>query len=127
MYINQVFELSMVLDKERFRKVLDRAYKIAGYMESDEKGYIDHSLSFKGITVVYRDSQYKKKVKLIVDSALMLNGRLSDTDRLIRKLDKRINEYFNFKYKLDDFVLSDMMFAADIDVHRREKVSAYPV
>ena len=125
MYINQVFELSMVLDKERFRKVLDRAYKIAGYMESDEKGYIDHSLSSKGITVVYRDSQYKKKVKLIVDSALMLNGRLSDTDRLIRKLDKRINEYFNFKYKLDDFVLSNVMFAADIDVHRRENVSAY--
>ncbi|MDE7479212.1 MAG: hypothetical protein K2M91_14970 [Lachnospiraceae bacterium] len=54
----------------------------------------------------------------------MLNGRLSDTDRLVRKLDKQINEYFDLKYKLDDFVLSDMMFATDIDVHRRENISA---
>lgn len=125
MYINQVFELTMLLDNERFQKVLNRVCKKTEYMEENESEYIDRSWSSKGITVIFRDSQYKKKVKLIVDSALMLNGRLSDTDRLIRKLDKRINEYFNFKYKLDDFVLSDMMFAADIDVHRRENVSAY--
>ena len=125
MYINQVFELTMLLDNERFQKVLNRVCKKTEYMEENESEYIDRSWSSKGITVIFRDSQYKKKVKLIVDSALMLNGRLSDTDSLIRKLDKRINEYFNFKYKLDDFVLSDVMFAADIDVHRRENVLAY--
>ena len=65
MYINQVFELSMVLDKERFQKVLNRVCRKNGYMEENEDGYIDKSLSSKGVTVMYRDSQYKKKIKII--------------------------------------------------------------
>ncbi|MDE7479211.1 MAG: hypothetical protein K2M91_14965 [Lachnospiraceae bacterium] len=59
--MNHIFELSMFLDNERFWKVLDKAYKIASYMKDDEKDFIDHSLSCKVITVVSRDSQYKRK------------------------------------------------------------------
>ena len=54
--------------------------------------------------------------------------RLLDTDKpnpekLTRKLDKKINRYFNNKYKLDDFELSGMELTTDIDVHSQEKVS----
>lgn len=125
MYINQVLELSMDLDRDRFQKILNRIYKKAGYLEGDNEEYIDQSMASRGITVIYRNSQYKKKIKLIVEPRLVSDSKLSDTDRLIRKLDKRINEYFDFKYRLDDLVLSGVTLAADIDVHSHENVSAY--
>ena len=125
MYINQIFELSMVLDHERFQKILNRIYKKAGYLEGDNEEYIDQSMAPRGITVIYRDSQYKKKIKLIIEPRLVLDSKLSAPDRLIRKLDKRINEYFDFKYRLEDFVLSGVIFSTDIDVHSHANVSAY--
>lgn len=125
MYINQVLELFMELDRDRFQKVLNRIYKKAGYLEGDNEEYIDQSMASRGITVIYRNSQYKKKIKLIIEPRLVSDSKLSDTDRLIRKLDKRINEYLDFKYRLDDLVLSGVTLAADIDVHSHENVSAY--
>ncbi len=115
----------MDLDRDRFQKVLNRIYKKAGYLEGDNEEYIDQSMASRGITVIYRNSQYKKKIKLIVEPRLVSDSKLSDPDRLIRKLDKRINEYFDFNYGLDDLVLSGVTLAADIDVHRHENVSAY--
>ena len=124
MKINQIFEMSMLLDHDKFQKVLNRAYKKAGYLENYEGEYIDKSLAHKGITVMYRDSQYKKKIRLIVNTYL-LSDDVSDTDKLVRKLDKRITEYFDYKYHLEDFVLSGMNFIADIDVDTSAKVQAY--
>lgn len=125
MYINQVFELSMVLDNERFQKVLNRVCRKNGYMEENEDGYIDQAMASKGITVIYRDSQYKKKVKLIIEPRSVLDSNVSDSDRLVRKLDRRISEYLDFKYRLDDFVLSEVTLSTDIDVHSHENVSTY--
>ena len=125
MYINRVFELSMTLDNENFQKVLNKAYRRTDYLEENENEYIDRSLSSKGITAVFRDSQYKKKIKLIVDSRLIADGKKSDPDRLIRKLDKHMNVYFDCKYRLNDFVLSGAVLDANIDVHDHENVSAY--
>lgn len=123
MYINQIFELSMTLDNDRFKKVFKRKHKKSICTKMDEEEYIDESMISKGITVIYRDSQYKKKVKLIIDPRLVLKSRLSD--KLIRKLDKCINEYFDFHYKIDDFILSGATFTANNDVNSRAKVSAY--
>lgn len=125
MYINQVFELSMVLDNERFQKVLNRVCRKNGYMEENEDGYIDQAMASKGITVIYRDSQYKKKVKLIIEPRSVLDSNVLDSDRLVRKLDRRISEYLDFKYRLDDFVLSGVTLSTDIDVHSHENVSTY--
>jgi len=124
MNLNPVFELSTVLDNEHFQKVFARSYNGEDYIDGDSGEYIDHSLSNKGITVIYRDSQYKKKIRLIVNTYLLLDD-VSDTDKLIRKLDKRIAEYFDCKYHLDDFVLSGMNFIADIDVGTPTNVQAY--
>lgn len=125
MYINQIFELSMVLNNDKFQKVLNRAYDKDDYLDENGKEYIDRSLESKGIVVTYRDSQYKKKVKLIVNSRLLLDCNKPDPDKLARKLKKRIDEYFDHKYQLEDFTLSGMILSKDIDVHNRENVSAY--
>ena len=124
MYVNQILELSMVLDNEHFQKVFARSYNGEDYIDEDSGEFIDHSLSSKGITVIYRDSQYKKKIRVIVNTYLLAEDA-SDIDRLIRKLDKRIIEYFNGKYRIDDFVLSGMNFVADMDVGTRANTLAY--
>lgn len=124
MNLNQILELSMVLDNEHFQKVFPRLYKGEGYIVESREEYIDQSLSSKGITVIYQDSQYKKKIRLIVNTYLLADD-VSDIDRLTRKLDKRITEYFNGKYRIDDFTLSGINFVADMDVGTRANAMAY--
>lgn len=97
MRINQIFELSMVLDNDKFQKALSRAYDKDDYLDENEKEYIDRSLESKGIVVIYRDSQYKKKVKLIVNLRLLLDCNKPDPDKIARKLEKRINGYFDYR------------------------------
>jgi len=124
MYINQIFELSIVLDSEKFKKAFSTVYSRADYLRKIEDECIDQSMAAKGITVTFRDSQYKKKIRLIVNKHVVLGGS-SDTDKLIRKLDKRISEYFNHRFSLEDFVLSGMNLVTDIDVGSQSAVSAY--
>lgn len=125
MYTKQLFELSMVLDNERFQKALNRAYKKAGYLDGGNEEYIDQSVASKGITVMFHDSQYKKKIKLLVDWGRIAGGNEKDSDRPIQKFHKRIGEYFDFRYGMEDFILSGTALMVDIDVHSRENVSAY--
>ena len=73
MYINQIFELSMVLDNDKFHKDLSRAHKRIGCLEEKDGEYVDQSMAAKGITVTYRDSQYKKKVKVIINTGRMMD------------------------------------------------------
>ena len=124
MYINQIFELSMVLAHERFHKVFKHVYNKAHYIETEEE-YVDQSLEEKGITVKYRDSTYKKKIKLIVNTGWLLNGCEFHPDKVAWKLNKRIGEYFGFKFKLDDFYLSGMRLVMDINVGTHDAVMAY--
>lgn len=125
MYINEIFELAMVLDNKRFHQVFKDVYSKGSYMEKKEDEYVDRSLEEKGIMVIYRDSQYKKKIKLIVNIGRLFNGCEFDADKVTRKLNKRIGEYFDFKYKFDDFILSGMRLVMDINVGSRESVQAY--
>ena len=125
MHINHIFELSMVLDGEKFHKVFD---KVRDHTESLEKigdEYIDHALDSKGITVICRNSQYRKKIKVLVNSGSSSKWSIADPERFIRKLDKRIREYFGFKYKLNDFNLSGMTVVADINVGNSKMITEY--
>lgn len=125
MYINQVFELSMVLDNEKFYKILNYALKKADYLEEDDGEYVDQSMAANGITVIYRDSQYKKKVRVIINAGRMMDYDKAESDKFFLRIDKRLGEYFNHKYNVDDFSLSGVTFVTDIDVESRESVSAY--
>ena len=125
MNINHIFELAMVLDGEKFHKVFD---KVRDHMESLEKigdEYIDHSLDSEGMTITYRSSQYRKKIKILVSSGACSKWSIADPEKFIRKLDKRIKEYFGFKYKLNDFNLSGMTVVADINVGNSKMVTEY--
>jgi hypothetical protein len=124
MRINCTIELTMVLDGDKFHKLLIKASGRSNYMKENGEEYIDRSLEQKGMTVVYRDSQYKKKVRILAILGMALKDGY-DTGRLIHKLDKRITEYFNFKYSLDDFTVSGLVLTEDIDVGTRENVLAY--
>lgn len=125
MYINQVFELSLVLDSEKFHKILSCAHKKTDYLEEDDGEYIDQSMAAKGITVTYRDSQYKKKVKMIINAGRVMDYDKTVPDKFLRRLDKRLGEYFDHMHKIDDFSLSGTAFITDIDVGSQELVSAY--
>lgn len=121
MNINQIFELSMVLDTEHFQRLFTTK---ASYLKELDDEYLDTSLAEKGITIIYRDSQYKKKVRLLVNVGMVLDDT-SNTDKLIRKLNKRIVGYFDHKYRLDDFTLSGVNLVLDINVGSRANASNY--
>ena len=125
MNINQIIELSMLLDHERFQKVFKHAFSKTGYMGDKEDEYIDQSLEEKGMTLIYRDSQYKKKIKVVVNVGQLLKGSKPDPDKIVRKIDKRIREYFNFRYSIDDLFLSGIRLMTDINVWNRENVRVY--
>lgn len=123
MYLNYVFELSIVLDNEKFHKLLTRVYNQAECLNDNK--YIDQTLSSKGIVVTYQDKQYKKKVQITINSGVMLDAGDLDSDKLIHKLERCVHDYFGLKYNLNDLSLKRMILMADIDVSSREKVSAY--
>lgn len=125
MYINQFFEFTMTMNHERFHKVFRRAYGKMKCMENIEDEYIDRTIEEKGVTVIYRDSQYKKKIKLIVNVDRLLDSNKPNPERIARKINKRIGEYFEYKYTLDDFFISGMRIAVDINVGTHNDVEAY--
>ena len=121
MVISLTFELSMTLDTDHFQRIFTTK---VGYLKELDNEYVDPSLAEKGITVIYRDSRYKKRIRLLVNISLVVADS-SNTDKLIRKLGKRIDEYFDHKYGLDDFTLSSLTLTQDINVGSRAKVSDY--
>lgn len=125
MYINQIFELSMVLDNEKFYKILDKVICREVDLEETNDGYVDDSLESKGIIVKFRNSQYKKKVTLVINSGLFMDNSKQKKEKFILKLDKHIGEYFRYKYQLNDFDISKVILTVDINIGNREDVVAY--
>ena len=121
MVISLTFALSMTLDTDHFQRIFTTK---VGYLKELDNEYVDPSLAEKGITVIYRDSRYKKRIRLLVNTSLVVADS-SNTDKLIRKLGKRIDEYFDHKYGLDDFTLSGVTLTLDINVGSRTNVSDY--
>ncbi len=124
MVLNLIFELSITLDTNHFQKMFSVVCGKGNQLREIEDGYLDLSMAGKGITVIFRDSQYKKKIRLLVNICLVVDDP-DDADKLVRKLDKKIIEYFNHQYQMEDFTLSGMNLVADIDVGNRKNVSDY--
>lgn len=121
MYLNQVLKLNMILDADQFQRIFNHHNPV----EMDGKEYIDQSLAHKGITILYRNSRYKKKVSLIVSPGLARKGKGPDPHKLVHKLEKRIAEYFGGRYTLEDFLFTELTLAADLHVGSRDAVAAY--
>lgn len=120
MQIKTIFELSMTLDTEKFYEIYEPDYDDYEYPENDE--WVDRSLESKGLVVLYRDSQYKKKVKLLVDTSVY---DTSDMGAFIKKLDKQVTEYFDSRYCLKDFIVSGIHLSVNLDIGSAERVSDY--
>lgn len=124
MNLNSILELSMTLDTDHFQKVFSTACSNSDQVKEIEDGYLDLSMNPKGITVIFRDSQYKKKIRLLVNSCAVVEDP-DDTNKLTWKLDRRIARYFSHRYQLEDFTLSGAFLIYDIDVHSRRNAEAY--
>ena len=126
MRLQYTFDLTLILDSDRFNELLNRVYSKSEYGGSEK--LVDQSLVFKGILVTYHDKQYKKKVRLTVNMNLLLDGDEPDednSDKLIRKLEKRIDSYFGSMLQLDDFYVSKVCLVTDINVGCRDNVTDY--
>jgi len=114
----------MVVDTDHFQKIVTMAHKDSDQLRESKDGYIDLLMAPKGFTVIYRDSQYHKKIRLLINSCLMVDDP-DDADKLAQKLDRRIKKYFNYKYQMEDFTLSGMYVILDIDVGSHGHVATY--
>ena len=126
MYTNITFELTMLLDSEKFDELFNRPQNRLSHSAGNK--FYDETMADKGILVTYHNKQYKKKVQLTVNTNVMLSGDEPDecnAEKLVSKLEKHVNGYFNSIYSLDDFDISKMHLSTDIDVQSRAKVSDY--
>jgi hypothetical protein len=136
-YSPHTFELSLILDTDKFCKLQNSAYdkskgKYRVYQKNDV--LIDCALLDEGIKIEYHDKIYKKKIKFIVNPTKALGGNdvkklwKPNNDnilKLLHKLEKHIDDYFDSKYELDKFTLTRIDFTVNIDVEKRKNVSAY--
>jgi len=125
MHVNQVYELSMMLDNEQFYEIANAAYYKSDAWIDEKHEYTDRSLTDKGITVKYRNSRYKKKVKMIVKTSEIFRNGIFTSDELVQKIEKRISKYFDNRFPLDAFTLSRILVTTNIDVGNQDKVNAY--
>jgi len=124
-------ELTMEVDKDTFDKWRDKVrYKIK-YNKDTGK---DYSFVEDGITIWYYKTEYKRKIKLLVNPSRVLGfddlvtlwkPKKKNIAKLLSKLDENINSYFDFEYKLRDFKLTRIDFTKNIQLGSRDKVSAY--
>jgi len=139
-YAPHTLELTLETDTKKFNKLKDRAYKQSkgsNKMFSDKKKvgvHVDLARKKEGMTVEYHDGIYKKRIRLIVNPTTMLGGNdivklwkpnESNISKLLSALKSHIKDYFNSKYKLNDFALTRMDFTVNIDVGSRDTVAAY--
>jgi hypothetical protein len=130
------FELTLSIDPESFEEQFDianrRAKKSGGQLCPIDVGYADESFSSDGIMIVYQNDSKKKKINMIVHPRLVIDNddelwkpTPKNILRLIDRLDKLISVYFDSAYVLDDFKLSRIDFAVDIEVKNGNSVYDY--
>jgi energy-converting hydrogenase A subunit M len=126
MHIKTTFKLSLTLDSDNFKKIFAHTYYQSECIDNNK--YIDQTLAEKGVIVIYHDKQYKKKIQLIINPGVILNDDepdKKDISKIVNKLATRIEGYFDSKYQINDFNLSEMILTTNIDVGSSENVSAY--
>ena len=114
MSLNLRFELSMTLDTKYFEPLFEQKSYDVQELENDE--YLDTAYAEEGFLVKYRRSQYKKKVKLLVDPQIILKGDEPNAEKLIRKLKKLVSSYFDSEYQLTDFMVTGLYLSTDLNV-----------
>lgn len=135
------FELTLDTNAKDFNYLLSRAYKMAKKnknrvgQSTKHTSYdvrVDDALASEGIMIEYHAYDYRKSIKLRVNPSEVLGGsdlklwkpNTRNIETLVEKLNEHIDDYFDSKYTLDDFILSRVEFTANLNVGK-ENVSAY--
>ncbi len=129
----QLFELTLCIESNEYNKQLDKALRKSRPIEETDYGHMDKSLSKKGIHIAYHGDKKKKKIRLIVYPALALGGDKNSLFKpssdnisgLLNALEREIASYFNREFALNDFQLTRVVFAADVDAGAPAKASGY--
>jgi hypothetical protein len=87
----------------------------------------------KGMQLEEKDNGYYRQKSLIVNPSKILGGddlklwkpNSDNTSKLIKKLEKCIDDYFNSEYSLDEFELTRCDFTVNIRTNSKKKVTAY--
>lgn len=124
MITNILFELSMTLTNNEFKKLVNMKNLELSSLPNRNNDYLDFAANDKGMLVVYRDSRYKK-VSLIFDMGKALSSTEFTPEKVCRIIQKRISKYFNSIYTLNEFMLKRTVIIRDIDVGSRESVCSY--
>jgi len=142
-YSIHTLEISLLLNtKEEFKKLLAKAHKKAKkdhrIYEADDYTFKDYSFAKYGISIEYhgdffKEKNYKKKIKFIVNPSMLLGGddldlwkpNKSNISELLEKLETCIEKYFDSEYELKDFILTRVDFTVNIQVGSKKDVSAY--
>lgn len=125
MCTNIIFELSMHLDSRAFSEIIRHVSDDLEQISDSDDEFLDTSMISKGMLVRYRDSLYKKKITLIIDVHMLIGQSDMDSDKLNRKIKKRIAKYFDNEFTIEDFFLSRAAIITDINVGGRDMVSSY--
>ncbi len=129
----QSFELTLCIESNEYNKQLDKALRKSRPIEETDYGHMDKSLSKKGIHIAYHGDKKKKKIRLIIIPSLILGGEIDsllkpssdNISGLLNAIEREIASYFNREFALNDFQLTRVVFAADVDVGTPAKASGY--
>lgn len=125
MITNIIFELNMHLTNGDFTNFVKWKQPHLSSVANKEDEYLDFSMYEKGMMVIFRDSSYKKKVTLILDTGKELLSSENAPEKVCHKIRKRITKYFDGAYSLDDFCLKKASIICDFDIGSRESVCSY--
>lgn len=119
-----LYELSIEINTEDFNKCfIKRNCKSLTKISPDE--YADYSYIDQGLLFIFRNSKYKKKVKVIASLYGMGNQNDINSEQFIHKLKKKICKYFDDEYHLNDFVCSAVSLIRDTDLESDKNVASY--
>ena len=127
------FEFSLNLETKKYKKQFKRASDNFQISPTDY-GYANKSFISNRIGIKYYDESKKKKIKITVYPGLVIGDddltklwkpSSKNIEKLQENLDSFIESYFFSDYTINDFNLTRVDYAVDIDVGSRDKVSDY--
>jgi len=121
----------MDTDKDIFHRWRSSAKSNVSYNDESDK---DYALVKNGVTVWYHKTEFKTKIKLIVNPSRVLGH--DDLTKLwkpkpkkiiefIVRLDAHLDNYFNAEYGIEDFKLTRIDFTKNVRLDDGKKVAAY--
>jgi hypothetical protein len=118
MFIQQIFELTLTLDAEKFKRIKKHFRSVNSAIDSD-------FLSLKGIAVHFHNDKYKKKVVLNIIPQCLVEENEADHTTIVRKIEEYIVDNVGLEYHIYDFRITGIILMTNIDVHNQEKVTSY--